>query len=418
MGIWGNRRARAEAELRARHPGEPWMWEPGWAEKRIPDASRASAIGFSMFAIFWNAIAFPIAFFAWPEMQSGNRGALVALLFPLVGIGLLVVAIRAIVRRMRFRESLFVLDTLPARPGSVLRGTVEIPVERATFAGATSITITLSCIRRVVTGSGKSRSVSESALWQEVVDVTPASTGMAPGGSALPVSIALPPDVPSTETRSANDRTLWRLAVEADMPGIDYASTFELPVFATGEPVAVDVRPIARPAASRPPALRSVVERETVDGLVLEFPRFRRNSSAAALFLFGLIFGGSAYFMVSAGAPFFFPLIFGLVGALILYAAVEQLFASATIVVRRDGVSATQKLLAARTRDYATTAIRDVRMKIGAQQTRTGGTPTPWYELELLDTTGKPRRIGLPIRNKREAEWLLTRIHDRLGRPV
>lgn len=412
--IYGTRRANAEAALKARHPGEPWMWKPEWAARRIGDGSRASIVVLWIFTLIWNALSAPVVFILPAELARGNRGIWIAILFPLVGIGLLIAALRATLRRMRFRESFLVLDSLPASPGGVMRGHVEIPVERTTFAAATSIVATLSCIHRRVTGSGKSRSTSETARWQEIVHIPAGSVGMMQHGSTLQLSIPLPLDVPSTDMRNPNDATIWRLGVEADVPGIDYTATFELPVFATAAAHAAAPPPSTFRATSAP-ATRTIRERETTEGLVIEFPAFRLNSAAAAVFVFAVIFGGSGFFAGTVGAPFIFPLIFGLIGLILLYVAIDLFFGTSTMLVHRDGIRETRRLLFTRTLEYPSTLIRDVRMKIGMQQTRVGGTPTAWYHLEIVRLNGKPKPIGRAIRDKREAEWLVTRIHKRLG---
>jgi len=412
--IYGTRRANAEAALRARHPGEPWMWNREWAARRISDGSRTSVVVLWVFTLIWNGLSAPVVFILPTELAKGNRGIWIALLFPLVGIGLLIAAMRATMRRMRFRESFLVLDSLPASPGGVMRGRIEIPVERTTFAAATSIVATLSCIHRRVTGSGKSRTTSETARWQEIVHIPASSVGMMAQGSTLPIAIVLPLDLPSTDMRNRNDATIWRLGIEADVPGIDYTATFELPVFATGAAHAA-APPPAAVRAPGPPVTRTIRERETIEGLVIEFPAFRLNSAAAAILVFAVIFGGSGLFAGTLGGSFVFPLVFGGIGLLLLYVAIDLFFGRSTMLVHRTGIRETRHLFFARTLDYPSSLIREVRMKIGMQQTRTGGTPTAWYTLELVRLNGKPKPIGRPIGDKREAEWLVQQIRERLA---
>jgi hypothetical protein len=72
-GVHGARRADAEAALRARHPGEPWMWNPAWTDRRISDRSRASTLSLWLFTFFWNGVSSPVAFFLPAELEKGNR---------------------------------------------------------------------------------------------------------------------------------------------------------------------------------------------------------------------------------------------------------------------------------------------------------------------------------------------------------
>src|SRR5262245_4838754 len=99
----GRHEAARRQEVKARHPNEPWLWRQDWAVGRIADAGRKGQYALWAFAALWNLIAFPSAFFALREVQrSGNRLGLIALLFPLVGLGLIVAALRSSDRQRKF----------------------------------------------------------------------------------------------------------------------------------------------------------------------------------------------------------------------------------------------------------------------------------------------------------------------------
>src|SRR5439155_17480592 len=63
-GLWAGRMSRRENAAREAHPDEPWLWRPEWSVTTISDSSNAIAIGSWIFAIIWNAIAWPAAFAA------------------------------------------------------------------------------------------------------------------------------------------------------------------------------------------------------------------------------------------------------------------------------------------------------------------------------------------------------------------
>ena len=62
---------------------------------------------------------------------------------------------------------------------------------------------------------------------------------MPPGGVAhlkedglwLPVAIEIPGDQKATNDALESDRIYWQLEANAQLPGIDYYSRFEIPVF-------------------------------------------------------------------------------------------------------------------------------------------------------------------------------------------
>ncbi len=117
------------------------------------------------FAAFWNLISFPTAFLAVrTAIQEGKPAAFLALLFPLVGIGLVVWAVRATLRYRKYGVSRLELSSVPAVIGRSLIGMVRAPASIRPEAG---FDVSLTCIRRVTRGGGKNRSTSESIVWQE-----------------------------------------------------------------------------------------------------------------------------------------------------------------------------------------------------------------------------------------------------------
>ena len=116
------------------------------------------------------------------------------------------------------------LATLPAPVGHALEGTVRTPTGLRPPEG---FRVVLSCIRRVTSGSGRNRSTTETVLWQEERRV-PRDGRRRAGG------VRHPAPTPCRATRAgASDRVLWRLEVIGEVPGVDYAAAFEVPVFRT-----------------------------------------------------------------------------------------------------------------------------------------------------------------------------------------
>ena len=68
-------------------------------------------------------------------------------------------------------------------------------------------------------------------------------------------------------------------------------------------------------------------------------------------------------------------------------------------------------------RDIPFTQITAIRTAIIAQQG--DGTGIPYYDIQLLLANGKPLTVGRTIRNKHEAEWLVSEMKRLvgLGRP-
>src|ERR1051325_2244864 len=54
--------------VKVNHPNKPWMWREEWASGVITDSNKAGTIVFWIFALLWNAVAFPIAYLAIPKL--------------------------------------------------------------------------------------------------------------------------------------------------------------------------------------------------------------------------------------------------------------------------------------------------------------------------------------------------------------
>lgn len=228
-------RAHAEGQrngaLRERYPDAPWMWRREWASGQIRGSASLIMIFTWCFAAFWNAIAWPVL----PQIlrQADQKPlAWIGLLFPIVGVGLIVWAATATLRAKRFGTGTLSLETLPGVIGGRFVGSVESG--RPLPAGV-HVRVRLACFRRVTTGSGKSRSTHESILWENETQIGPELIAMGPRGSQIPVAFTIPSSCRPTDDERVNNSVHWRLELSANLPGIDYQSYFEVPVFRTSE---------------------------------------------------------------------------------------------------------------------------------------------------------------------------------------
>jgi hypothetical protein len=395
-------RGRAEEALarEARNPDSPWLWRDDWASRQITDTSRTQMWFAWSFAALWNLVSVPSAILGVrAAINEGNRAALVALLFPLVGAGLLIWAVRSTLRYRRYGVSRFELATLPAAVGHALEGTVRTP---AGLRPAEGFKVVLSCIRRVTTGSGRGRSTSESVLWQDERRVVASGVG-------VPVAFAIPPDAAPCDATRSSDRTLWRLVVSAEVPGVDYAATFEVPVFRTAasdrprteEELAVAAQS-AVPADYRQPAGSRIQVSTTRRGTEIFYPRARNLGMSAGLTVFLALWTGAVWGTVALHAPLIFPLVFGGFGLLLAFLTLDQ-WLRVTRVTAGDGTVtvASGWLSPGGERTLRAAEIADVTIKIGAQA---GG--TPFYDIVIVTTAGKRVGAGGGVRDTREAEWL------------
>jgi hypothetical protein len=221
--------ARA-ASLQASAPDQPWLWRPEWTARRIPDQRGNITAFLWIFAIFWNAVTIPVSFLLAREwMKQANPLLLLALMFPIVGLGLIIAAVYMGLRRLKFGVSVCTIETVPIRRGHTFRGEIEMRGDAVPDGG---YRLRLLCVRRIVRRSGKSQSIDEQAIAQQEIRVSAASAMRSPtGGVRIPFSIAVPTDGKPCDIRNPRDQILWRLEAAAELRGIDYAASFELPVF-------------------------------------------------------------------------------------------------------------------------------------------------------------------------------------------
>lgn len=409
IGALAARRTLAErAALEARHPEAPWLWRGDWAAGRIEDSSRGNMWAAWIFAGFWNLVSLPAAWFGVrAALDGGNRGALLALLFPLVGAGLLVWAVRATLRYRRYGVSVLELGAVPGVVGHGIRGVVRTTSLSRPPEG---FQVRLVSVRRVTRGGGKNRSTRESVLWQEDRRVEGQPSRTARGeATTIPFAFALPRDAAPCDATNPRDVVLWRLRVTARMPGVDYESSFEVPVFRTPasdlpsaeDPAHAGVEPLVPEDYRQPPDSRIQVTTNR-RGTEILFPAARNPGAALGATVFLAAWAGAIGLMISFGAPTFLVVIFGVFGVLALWGVLE-LWLRVTRVTADAGtvVIASGYLTPTRERRLPMSSIANVTTKIGMQA---GG--SPYYDLLLVGTDARTVTAAHGIRDKREAEWL------------
>jgi hypothetical protein len=406
------RRKLAEIEaLRQKNPAAPWLWRPDWAAGRVDDSSRATMWTAWAFAALWNLISIPSAVLGVrAALREDKPAGYVALLFPLGGIGLLVRAVRATIRYRRFGISRFELTTRPGIVGHSLAGTVRTTI---TLRPAEGVQVALRCVRRVTSGTGDNRSTSESTLWEEEIRVQGQVSRDASGmGTTIPVAFAIPADATACDDRDSDNRVLWRLEVSASVPGVDYAASFEVPVFRTelsdhpptpaeaALKVTVDVATYHQPVGSR------IEVRTSRRGTEILFPAARNPGAALGLTVFVLLWSVAVWFLIHYRAPVIFPIVFGAFELLLLLFVLE-LWLRVSRVVAGDGSLSigTGYLIPGGERSWVASEIDDVTTRITMQA---GG--RPYYDVVAVTKNGKKVTAGHSVRDKHEAEWLAATI--------
>ncbi len=234
--------------------------------------------------------------------------------------------------------------------------------------------------------------------------------------TTVPVRFPIPPDALPCDDHDSRDTVLWRLEVSAEVPGVDYASAFEVPVFRTAEsdrPRTDEETAAARAIAEQVahfqpgPECRIQVTRNR-RGTEIVFPAGRNRGAAIGLTLFLLLWLGAIGAMVVLGAPLVFPIVFGLFAALLIWGVLDQWLGVSRVTTGDGAVRVASGLITAgRERLVATPDVAEVVTRIGMQA---GG--TPYYDVIVVQRNGKKVVAGRGIRDKREAEWVAGLIRE------
>lgn len=414
----GRRKLKEQAALEARYPDSAWLWRSDWASGRIVDSGRATMFTAWIFAAFWNLVSFPTAFLGVrAAIREGKPAALLALLFPLVGVGLLVWAVRATMRYHKYGVSRLELSTIPGVVGRTLTGMVRAPARMQPGDG---FQVMLSCVRRVTTRRGKNSSTSESILWQDERRVMgePSRTAAAME-THIPVAFRLPADAQACDDTDSNNRVLWRLRLSAEVPGVDYESQFEVPVFRTSasdQPISPEEERITQdPLAGtgyQQPANSRIVVTSNRRGTEVLFPAARNPGAATSLTFFLLLWLGCIALQMYFHAPLVFPIVTGLIGLLILIGVLDLWLQVSRVTVDAGTLTwATGYLFPGQERTLHASEIADVIAAIGMQ----AGT-TVYYDVAVVKKNGKKIKVGWSVRDKREADWLAGRIKEAISR--
>jgi hypothetical protein len=411
------RRMKEAEALQASHPTEPWLWRRDWASGRIEDSTRDTLLGAWIFATFWNLVSLPGGYVgARAALYEGKPAGLVALLFPAVGIWLLARAVQATMRKHKHGISRLDLSTVPGAIGHSLAGTIRAPVG---LQPAEGFQVSLTCIRRVTTRSGKSSSTSERILWQEERRIGGEQSRDYSGmKTIIPISFQLPADVEASDPTNPNNGVVWRLQVSAGVPGVDYDSTFEVPIFRTSaseqpsssrDAVSSSVSP--DPAAYRQPADSRIAVTTNRRGTEILFPAARNQGAAVGMTLFLVIWGAALGLQLYLKAPLVFPIVTGVFGILIAIFALDLWFKVSRVTVDSGTVTvATGYLEPGRERRLMAAEVADVVTAIGMQAGN-----TVYYDVVIRRKDGKKTTAGRSVRDKCEAEWLAATIKKALG---
>lgn len=431
----GYSRSKKQAERELANPGSPWLWRKDWAAGRVESHNKSTAVAWWIGAGLLNMMLLPVSLAAYSQFsRTPDPKYFVPVAIESLGVIVLLGAIRATIRINRFGKTYFEMNSLPFTPGGRVSGAIHARIPADALRG---ISLQLSCFRRIVTGSGDARSAQQLPLWEDSRDIEAASLSRGPLDMLIPVDFTLPPDAFQTDHDNPSDQVQWLLKVKADMPGVNYADQFELPVYrttpsamraATSSPA--DFSSGARQGRFAPsvtssrevtadvaePAQHRVVLRELPDGLEFHF-RAGRNVARAALVL-ALAAVCSAFFYAllrtDQRPPLFAFAIVGILDFFLILASIHATLLSTRILAGNGMISWRRSVLGIGfSRQVQIPEVESILPATSMQQASSSGSTL--YSLRLRTKNGKSHTLADDIESRQEARWIVSQIEKRTG---
>jgi hypothetical protein len=228
FGIVGKKTSlAAQLKLSDQISEKPWLKRADWAAGKIKSAGIPHAKSYLTMGIALCVIGGIIAALVVPKaVRDGNYSALVAAIFPIVGIAFLISVIKKFRAHQRFGDCIFEMARIPAPIGGALEGAIRTG---APLKFENELRLELLCIRKTTSGTGQNRRTTEKNLWQDEKKIkSQADLPKAKSGGEIPVQFDLPPGQPQCSERGS-EAICWRL--EMKIPAANFHAMFEVPVF-------------------------------------------------------------------------------------------------------------------------------------------------------------------------------------------
>lgn len=397
----GRREAYRTAARRER-TGQPWTWREDWASGRITGATPAAARLLWLFALVWNGFTWPVAWLFLSEPERGP-GVYFILLFPAVGLVMLVLAARGSLQARKYGASVFHLKGNTGVIGRTIEGEIETRIQTAPADG---FEVRLRCTRRYTTGYGKNRKTHRQTVWKDHVTVPSADLEQGPTGLRIPVAFAIPTSVPPASDEDPREGIEWHLVVDAKTPGVDYSDTFDVPVFATGAvPLTAAERDAlmagrrAHAAAYVPVAPVMRVMPSAAGGTDFYFKPKVKAGSAVGAVVMTVLTCGATWYLVRKGVPIA-PYIVGFFALLFTVGTLFALFHSSRVTITDGTVVIRHRVLGVgTTRRFEAGEIVEVKSEV------VGEGNAQSFEVKVFTKAGKSFSAGAMIPTQVEADW-------------
>ena len=411
------RAAKEKDKSDPRYADSPWLLDDDWQTETIKSSSKASMYGVWIFAALWNLISAPLPFVMYEEViVRKNYIALVGLMFTVVGIGLLVWAIRRTLEWKRFGPSPVTLDPFPGSIGGHVGGTIELALPHD---AGNEFQLTLTNIKSYVSGSGKNRSRKEKAKWQDMLVAHAESTG---SGTRLTFRFDVPEGLRESDAERSDTHYIWRLSLNADLQGTDIDRSYDIPVYATAtqsrhlSKIAVERGREKQTARADKAVLQAINVVHDAGGRRMRYPMGRNILSSLAGFLVGSVFAAVGWWLVIEEGERVFGRIFGGMGALVAIGTLYTMLNSLEVSRDANGIRTVRRVLGIPIKRSTMGSHEFSHFdKNSRYQTQGGGRHVMHYSIYAVDRHGDRIVVGEGFKGDSQAEAAIRLISNVLG---
>jgi hypothetical protein len=413
--------------LRARKPKDssnpvfrdkPWLINDQWQSSMIKSGSRTAMFFMLGFAALWNLISAPLPFVVYREVsRNQNYAALFGLLFPVIGIALLGWAIQKTREWKRFGPAPVKLDPFPGAIGGHVGGTIDI---RLPFEPGARHELSLTSLYSYMSGSGKNRSRSESAKWQDsqVVRGEPGSKG-----TRLTFRFDVPAGLTESDAAKEGDSYyLWRLNLGTELAGADIDRNYEIPVYATGERSRfLSSHQVQRTQHENSKfadnAVAAIIrKRSSIAGAELFYPAGRKIASPMAGTVVGGLFAAIGWFLMFSEGHLLFGGIFAAIGWLVVLGSLYSMLNSLQVVSGPEYLRTVRRILGIPVKRRQIRRSEFVRFSKGsASVTQMGDKHVMHYSIFAEDERGQKIVVGDGFKGERQASAAIRFISRETG---
>ena len=399
-------------DLRTAHPDQPWLWRADWAAGEIHASPKARAIGYSLLALFWNVCAYS-AVAKIPTISGPDRTKTIVWLslFPLIGVGILLSALRALFQWRWYGQSTLQLKAVPGAIGGALEGAIRCAHP---FASERAVKLQLTCVHTTRGPDGK---IADVPIWSDRVE-----TAADPDGT-IPVAFYIPPECRPTVTEPVSDRVTWKLIAAMTANPVSYSAHFVVPVFAVGgessarpaDAAELRARRAARVNAYEAPEHSRVRVTLGGDGATeVVFPAFRNPGVALSVVGFLALWGVLTVVIFKDDAPLVFKILWPVFDVLIGIWGVLLVFGSTSVRARQGEMTIVWRVLGipVHRRHLSASEISEIGNAPGMYAGN-----TVYRRIQVRRNGRNPLNFGDGIPDSIEADWLASKITQAVGLP-